>query len=98
MPRNTSPHVFNASTNLLGFCLVVLTSLHVTDRTEHSIVDEVTSLVILLLTLSCLFSFLSIRANEEKKQVRFERLADVLFFACLTGIFLVVAIIITRYW
>lgn len=90
--------MFNASTNLLGFCLVVLTSLHVTDRTEHSIADEVTSLVILLLTLSCLFSFLSIRTPNEKHQVRYERLADVLFFACLAGIFVVVAIIITRYW
>jgi len=33
MPTPKSPHILNAASNLLGFCLVVLTSLNVFGKT-----------------------------------------------------------------
>ncbi len=61
MANKTSQHILSTSANLLGFCLFIITSLHLTDRSENSLIDEFTSIVALLLTLSCVFSFISIR-------------------------------------
>jgi uncharacterized membrane protein len=57
MPNTTSQHILNTSANLLGFCLFVITSLHFTDKAEGSIIDELTSVVAILLIISCLFLF-----------------------------------------
>src|SRR5660397_266974 len=52
MASNTSQHILNTSANLLGFCLFVITSLHLSTKVELSRIDEFTSVVALLLTLS----------------------------------------------
>jgi hypothetical protein len=85
-PNNDkSPHILNASSNLLGICFVVLTSLKLLNISHKTIIDELTCGAILLFMASCLLSFLSIRGNL--RHSRFERIADYLF---ISGILLLV--------
>lgn len=72
MANNTSQHILNTSANLLGFCLFVITSLKLSNRSEGLMIDGFTSVVALLLTLSCFFSFFSIKTRNQVKEQRFE--------------------------
>jgi hypothetical protein len=98
MPNKTSQHVLSTSANLLGFCLVVLTSIHVLNKTESSYADEFTSIVCLLLILSTTFSFISIRTGNKLLSTKLEKLADYLFFLSLTGIFAIVLFLLVNFW
>ncbi len=91
--KKTAPHILNASTNLLGFCLVIITSLKITKFSHHTYLDEFTVGAIFCLTLSCTLSFLAIRTNKEKTADKLENIADVLFFAALLCISLAVCIV-----
>jgi hypothetical protein len=82
--NDKSPHILNASSNLLGICFVVLTSLKLFKISHKTIIDEITVFAIILFMLSCILSFLSIRGNI-KTSGRYENIADYLF---LGGIFL----------
>jgi hypothetical protein len=93
MANTTSQHILNTSANLLGFCLIVITSLHITNKSEVSTIDELTSLVAVLLIFSCMFSFFSIRSVVKKKELIFETIADYIFMAALTGILVIIIII-----
>ncbi|MBK9288413.1 MAG: hypothetical protein IPN38_12200 [Flavobacteriales bacterium] len=93
MANNTSQHILNTAANLLGFCLFVITSLHVSNRTEAGLIDEITSVVALLLTCSCFFSFLSIRTASPVREKRLEQFADVFFVTSLVGILIVILLI-----
>ena len=97
MPNTTSQHILNTSANLLGFCLFVITSLHFTDKAEGSIIDELTSVVEILLIVSCLFSFFSIRSSDEKIERRLETIADYLFIISLLGILVIIFLITLNY-
>lgn len=89
MEHNKSQHILNTSSNLLGFCLVVLTSLKISKVSEISSIDEMTGIASILLIASCLFSFLSIRTNKPKLVVKYESLADYIF---IVGLFMVFVI------
>jgi hypothetical protein len=93
MANNTSQHILSTSANLLGFCLFVITSLHISNYAETSIIDEFTSLVAICLIFSCLLSFISIRTNNIVKEEKFENAADYLFIASLMGIFVIILLI-----
>ena len=93
MSNNTSPHILGTSANLLGFCLFVITSLHIASQDELMKIDEMTSVVAVLLTLSCIFSFVSIRTANSKRELRLERIADYLFLAALIGILVIILLI-----
>lgn len=83
----TSPHILSTSANLLGFCLFVITALHVTDKHEGTLVDEFTSVIALLLTLSSLLSFFSIKTPQDTKvSGQLEASADILFIVSLISI------------
>jgi hypothetical protein len=97
MANKTSQHILSTSANLLGFCLFVITSLHVSDKAESSIIDELTSVIALLLTFSCFFSFISIRIENKKYEVQLETIADYLFIGSLTGIFIILILITSNY-
>ena len=60
MANKTSQHILNTAANLLGFCLFVITSLHISSYSVSSMIDELTSVMAILLIFSCLFSFFSI--------------------------------------
>jgi ABC-type xylose transport system permease subunit len=90
MSTKTSQHILNTSANLLGFCLVVITSLHITNEAQSSYIDEWASVVAALLIVSCFFSFFSIRSQSLAKQHKFEKIADYFFIFSLVGILLII--------
>ncbi len=93
MSSNTSPHILNTAANLLGFCLFVITSLHIANLTETHLMDELTSLVAVLLTISCFFSFISIRTTNIAREKRFETIADYFFVVSLVGVLIIILFI-----
>ncbi|MGV3705867.1 MAG: hypothetical protein ACO1NU_10880 [Arcticibacter sp.] len=93
MPNTTSPHILNTAANLLGFCLFVITSLHIANLTETHLIDEFTSVIAIFLTCSCLLSFASIRTSNPERERRLETIADYLFVLSLAGILIVILLI-----
>ncbi len=93
MANNTSQHILNTSANLLGFCLFVITSLRIANLSEILIIDELTSIVALLLTFSCVLSFISIKTKNKQVEHRFEKIADYLFIIALIGILIIILLI-----
>jgi hypothetical protein len=98
MANKTSHHILGASSNLLGFCLVVISALHIGQLTHNSYVDEFASLVALLLAISSVLSFLSIRTENSGNEKRLEAMADSLFLLALIGIFAIVFIVAIKLW
>ncbi len=89
MTDNKSTHILNTSSNLLGFCLIVLTSLKVSKYSEISLIDELTGVSSILLTAASIFSFLSIRTLNEVLSTKYERTADIIFLFALVLIFVI---------
>jgi hypothetical protein len=90
MSTKTSQHILGTAANLLGFCLVVITSLHITNEAQSSYIDEAASIVGTLLVFSCFFSFFSIKSLNTARQHQFEKIADYLFMSSLFGILLII--------
>ena len=88
-----SPHILNTSSNLLGLCFIVLTSIKLLDIHEKTFIDEVVSIAALLFMVSSILSFLSMKARKELQSSRLENLADYVFISGLTVLFLVIVII-----
>lgn len=93
MENKTSPHILNTSTNLLGFCLIVITSLQISNYAITGIIDEATSIVAVLLIFSCLTSFLSLQTKEEEKSREIEKRAEYLFAVALIGVLVIIILI-----
>lgn len=83
---NKNQHVFNASSNLLGICFVVLTSLKVLKIGAKTFIDEITILAIILFMAACILSFLSLRSNKKSRML--ELVADYVFLGGLGLLFL----------
>jgi hypothetical protein len=81
-----SPHILNASSNLLGICFIVLTSLKLLNQGSKTIIDEITLAAIILFMGSCIFSFLSLRSKTDFGE-RLEKVADYMFIAGLVLLF-----------
>ena len=86
--NNKSLHILNTSSNLLGICFIVLTSLKVLNLTGKTLIDEFTATAIFMFMLSSLLSFLSLKSNTEKSY-RFERIADIIFLLGLFSLFII---------
>jgi hypothetical protein len=87
MAENKSGHILNTSSNLLGFCLVVLTSLKISKYSEVSMIDEFTGVATILLMASSFLSFLSIRAKKEESIIKYEKIAENIFIVALLFVF-----------
>jgi len=98
MANQTSQHILNTAANLLGFCLFVITSIHIANKTENSYIDEITSIIALMLTISTVCSFFSIRTKNIKREAQLEKIADGLFVISLLGIFTIIGVITAKYW
>jgi len=88
-----SPHILNASSNLLGFSLIIITSLKISKISQNTYLDEFAAFACILFACSCFFSFLAIRTKEEKREYSFETIADYLFLFALFCIVLAVIIL-----
>ena len=84
--NSKSTHILNASSNLLGLCFVVLTSLKLLNVAHRTLIDELTGCAIVLFMGSCLLSFLALRGSRNGR--RFETIADYLFLAGIILLFL----------
>jgi len=93
MAKRRSSHILNTSSNLLGFCLIVLTSLRITRFNEGTMIDEFTGIAAILFTASSLLSFLSIRTSNENLGIRYESIADMVFIVALLLVFLITFVI-----
>lgn len=91
--KKTAPHILNASTNLLGFCLVILTSLKIAKFPHHTFLDVCTVGAIFSLSVSCTLSFLAMKTKNFKTSDKLESIADILFFLALLCIIISVLIV-----
>jgi hypothetical protein len=80
-------HVLTASSNLLGICFVVLTSLKLLKLDGKTFVDECTVLATIMFMASSILSFLSIRSKTIRGEV-YERIADIIFLIGLFALFI----------
>jgi hypothetical protein len=94
MGKNTSQHILPTASNLLGFCLFVITSLHVTKRSDTSNIDEFTAFIALLIAFSCLCSFIALRTENIELEERIETIAEYLFMISLLGIMFIILLLI----
>jgi hypothetical protein len=83
MIDNKSPHILSTASNLLGFSFIVFTTIHGMGLAGATFIDEITAFLIVLLAVSCTYSFASIRATEYKKAKRFETVAEYFFMTSL---------------
>ncbi len=90
-----STHILNASTNLLGFSMIIITSLKITKASHHTFLDEFAGIAAIFFACSSFFSFMSIRSRHKSLGNRYESIADYLFLIALFCIVLSVIIITT---
>jgi len=88
MARNS--HILNAASNLLGIALLIVTGIHITANSSKTYADEMALVAALLLAVSCVVSYLSIRQGERGE--RLENWADKIFLGGLIA--LVAAVLI----
>lgn len=87
MNSNKSSHILSTSSNLLGFCLLVLTSIKISKFSQSTLIDEFTGGASVLLIIASILSFLSIRNKKEKQSEYYEKFADIIFLTALIIIF-----------
>ncbi len=85
--KSTSPHILNASSNLLGICFIVLTSLKFLKLQEKTLVDEFTIVAMFLFIIATILSFLSIRSKKDIHRRKLENIADFSFLIGLVSLF-----------
>ena len=89
---NTSSHILNASSNLLGICFIVLTSLKILKLEGNTLIDEFTTAAMILFMLSSILSFLSLRSKNGKAN-QLEKIADIFFLIGLVSLFVTTMLI-----
>jgi hypothetical protein len=94
MSNNTPQQILPTAANLIGFSLFVITSMHVSDKAASSWIDEFVSVVTLMLTFSCLFSFIAIRTNVNARRAQMEMFSEYTFIFSLLGILLIILLLV----
>jgi hypothetical protein len=84
------PHILNASSNLLGIALLIITGLNISNVASRTMADEVAWVACLFFGASCLLSYMSIRVAGGS---RAESLADKAFLGGLASLFLAVVVL-----
>jgi len=96
MNKELAQLMLNTAANLLGFCLIVITSLHINNFTEGHFVDELTMVVTVMLTVSSVLSFVLLQ-REGGSGKRMFRWAASFFMAGLMGILVAIVLIAFNY-
>lgn len=84
--KNTSPHILNTASNLLGICFLVLTSIKLLKMQGETLVDEFTTGAMILFMISCILSFLSIKSNG-RFGLYYETISEIIFLTGLICLF-----------
>jgi len=90
--QQKSTHILNASTSLVGFSFVIVSSLRVLGLQNKTSVDDIANIAVMIFIVSTIFSFLSIRSHHEERSILLETIADYIFLAGLVLLFTVAAI------
>ena len=90
--RDTSQHILNASSNLLGLCFVVLTSLKILKLDGNTLIGEFTATALIMFVSSSVLSFLSIRSKKIKSDY-YEKIASIIFLAGLFFLFAITMLV-----
>lgn len=93
MKKETPQLILNVSGNLLGFCLIVITSLHIANFREGRFVDGLMLVVASLLTSASVLSFLAIKREGSSLASRLGLVSEYFFFSSLLGILITVLLI-----
>jgi hypothetical protein len=93
MAADKSSHILSTSSNLLGFCFFILTSIKLIDHQNETVIDESMAVAALIFMVASILSFLSIRSKNEKRSDWYESVADGFFITGLIILFLVILII-----
>ncbi|MFM7218155.1 MAG: hypothetical protein ACKO1U_09070 [Bacteroidota bacterium] len=94
MKKDSPQLILNVSGNLLGFCLIVITSLHMSSRSEARFLDGLMLMVTVLLTSASVFSFVAIKKEGNPVSIHMTRWSEYFFFASLLGI-LIATVLVT---
>lgn len=78
------PHILNASTNLLGICLVIITGLKLASANHRSLADELAWVSATLLFAAALNAYLAIRNHGARAWQA--RVADITFLAGMSAL------------
>jgi len=84
---NISRHILSTSSNLLGFCFILINFLKLwrIGRTLSTLIDKSVALAIVLFLSSSILSYSSMRAAGKKSEL-YERIADIVFIVGLVFI------------
>jgi hypothetical protein len=88
MTTGKQPHILNASSNLVGICLVLVTGLKLTGASDHTLADEISVGSAFAFIISCVTSYLSMRIA--KRASFYETIADYLFLLGMFTLFIAV--------
>lgn len=89
---NKSTHILNASTSLVGFSFIILSSVKVLGLSGATSIDDIATATVMIFIVSTIFSFLSIRSHIESRSELLETIADYIFLAGLLLLFVVAVI------
>ena len=92
-----APHLLNASTNLVGFSFILLTSLKLFKLGGSGIVSQMVAVVVVGFILCSFFSFLSLRTPTEKLTRRYEIIADYIFVSALSLLLMICLLLTISY-
>lgn len=81
-----SPIILTTSSNLLGFCFIVLTSRQISGMTEGTIIDDIMAFSIAVFMACSLLAFIAMRTTSTRAN-RYEQVADILFLLGLFTLF-----------
>ncbi|WP_153796899.1 hypothetical protein [Foetidibacter luteolus] len=89
--RDIAHHILGSSTTMIGVCITVITLFKLLNTRLQTYADELLSFDTLVFTVAALFSYASLRSNNN---ARLEQVADIAFFLGLLVILLVAFIIV----
>lgn len=98
MANKTSQHILETSANLIGFCLFIITSLHMSINNQNSQIYEFTTIIGIFLTISSFYLFISILTENKKQEKKFEKIEDYLFIISLIGILSIIVLRLINLW
>jgi hypothetical protein len=97
MKKDSPQLILNVSGNLLGFCLIVITSLHMGSTREGRFLDGLMLVVTVLLTSASVFSFVAIKRENDPVAFHMTRWSEYFFFTSLLGIMIATVLITLKY-
>lgn len=91
MSKSKGKHILYASTNLLGFSFIAVTTLRALRLIHTTHVDQFAAFGVVVFTVSVILSFLSIRSTNDKHSKSLENFAEYIF---LLGLFTMLCLVV----